>query len=118
MVLEAHCANYREKSRLEKAEIINATFTKNGDIIHTRHLEIPQRRALPGKHTQEGQTEGQRSRNDHEKGERKETAAKLRRQNHVHAGVCPLIFCNPSIQVILFFPFKSNLSSLSDLLCL
>ena len=62
MVLEAHCANYREKSRLEKAEIINATFTKNGDIIHTRHLENPQRRALPGKHTQEGQTEGQRSR--------------------------------------------------------
>ena len=94
MVLEAHCANYREKSRLEKAEIINATFTKNGHIIHTRHLEIPQQRALPGKHTQEGQTEGQRSRNDHEKGERKETAAKLRRQNHVHAGICPLIFCN------------------------
>ncbi len=86
MVLEAHGANYREKSRLVKAEIINATFTKNGDIIHTRHLEIPQQRALPGKkHSQEGQTEEQRSKKDHENGERKETAAKLRRQDHVHA---------------------------------
>ena len=86
MVLEAHGANNREGSRQEKADIGNATFTKSGRIIHARHLEIPQQRTLPGKkHSQEGQTEEQRSKKDHENGERKETATKLRRQDHVHA---------------------------------
>ena len=87
MVLEAHGANNREGSRQEKADIGNATFTKSVRIIHARHLEIPQHRTLPGeKHSQkEKKTEEKRSKKNHENGERKETATKLRRQDHVHA---------------------------------
>ena len=107
-----------KKSRLEKAEIINATFTKNGDIIHTRHLENPQRRALPGKHTQEGQTEGQRSRKRSRKRREKRDRSKAKETESCSCRNLSLNILQPPILVFLFCPFNSSLSSLSALLCL
>ena len=118
MVIEAHCANYRKTSRLEKPEISNPTFTKNGDIIHTRHPENPQRRTLPGKHTQEEQPENKNQENYQEKKREEKTKAMPRKQRHVHTGIYPIICCTSTILVFLSCPFNSSHSSLSALHCL
>ena len=97
----------------------NQIYTwRNRNIIRTKHLETPQRKALPGKRTQEKQEETQRPRKQSPQGERKKTEAKQRKQNHVHAKLNPSVFCTPTILIFLSCPFNSSLSSMSGLLCL